>query len=166
MKWILLLFCFLFLGGCQGKASYKEVFADASAVWNPGKTYTITIGVPQDAAEVKRENGSKTYCHEGGEYEIQTRVFYAKNADSAVNQLTGKRTDKLSIMQATRFSMPEYRFAWYDAAKRRLLQADLVMDETTCYAVVFAVDEKMGNKYNPLITEVFSTFGLHYDEGI
>ena len=128
--------------------------------------YTITIGVPKDATEVFNDHGSKLYRHEGGEYEIRTMVFSAENADSAVRKIVGEKQKNMSIMETTRFSMPEYRFAWYDTGEKALLRADLVMDGTICYAVIFSVDEQMGGKYDPLITEVFSTFGLYFDEGV
>ena len=166
MKWIFLLFCLLFLCGCGEKPAQEAMAQDAVAVINLDRAYTITIGVPRDATEVLNLNGSKLYRHEGGEYEILTKVFFAEDADRAIEQLMGTKKNDLCVMETTRFSMPEYRFTWYDASEQALLRADLVMDKNTCYAVVFSVDEQLGRKYDALVTETFSTFGLHFDEGV
>ena len=145
----------------------SDTVVEAGSVWDG--TYTITVGVPADAVEQDADSEvQKVYRHASGEYELYTRVFLASGVESAIRQLTGCEMEQLCVMETTRFDMPEYRFTWYqpEGETGKLCRADMVMDGEVCYAVVFAVEESVGGKYNQLITEVFSTFGLYYDEGI
>ena len=128
--------------------------------------YTITLGVPKDAVEDEVTRNRRVYRHVDGDYKIYTQVYLAASPESAVRQLTGFEMEQLCVIETTRFGLPEYRFTWYDAEETALCRADLLIDETVCYAVVFAVQESAGGAYNQLVTEVFSTFGLYFDEGV
>lgn len=164
MKWVLVIFAAIFLTGCGAHETSKNVMCETAAC--DVFPYTITIGVPNDASEVTSKGGAKVYRHEGGEYEIRTMVYSAPNAEKAIRHLTEENAKNLCVTQHTRFSMPEYRLKWYDAKEAEACYADIVIDAQTCYAVFFSADEKVAEKYIPLITEVFSTFGLFYDEGV
>lgn len=151
------LVCVLFLTGCSTVP--QEI-----AVSGVGAEYTITVGVPGDAVEVPTEAG-KLYRHEGGEYEISTTAFASDHVFAAVEYLTGSQ-NPTELTEHTRFGLPEYRVQWLNEKENTRCHADFVLDNGICYAVVFQVQTDRADAYVPLVTEVFSTFGLHVDEGV
>lgn len=162
-RWLLpMLTGLMLLAGCREIA--QQTMA-ASAPASLKTAYTITVGVPKDAVEVPGETG-KCYRHEGGEYEISTGVFAAADVQTAVAQVAGTQKQNMRIEQLQRFGLPEYRVSWQDRAQGMEHQADLVLDQGFCYAVVFSVQEQSAKRYGMLATELFSTFGLHFDEGV
>ena len=162
MKKMLVLFLLvLFLTGC-GK-NEVPVWAETQT---PRRTYSIMIGVPDDAGEVLHTEAKRLYRHEGGEYEISTTVFTAEDVEQAVRSLTGKRAGRISLSKHQRFDLPEFRFSWVCEENNEICKADMVIDGENCYAVTVSLDAEVEEKYDTLVTEVFSTFGLFYDEGV
>ena len=84
-----------------------------------------------------------------------------------MHQVSGCDAKTLSIVQTRRFSMPEYRFAWYapDGEDGWVCRADLFCDGERYYCVVCRVRESARENCGQLATEVFSTVGLFTDEG-
>lgn len=167
-----LLLLAVLLCGCSGAEPAWETVDDVLpsepvSSWQE-EAYTITVGVPAEAALLASSNGWNLYATETGDCEIQTGAFLASSLDSAVRQLSGYDADRLLIIETTRFDLPEYQFAWYTDREEGgyLCQADLVMDGMRCYAVVCSRAEAAGSAYDGAIRQVFSSFGLHYDEGV
>ena len=100
--------------------------------------------------------------------EVETRVFPASDMASAVKVLSGYEEDRLNILQTERFDMPEYQFAWVTQTEcgQRLSRADIVIDETACYAIVCSTLEQSGNAHAEDVRQVMATFGLYTDEGV
>ncbi len=167
----LLLLSMLLCGCAAAEPTWETVDdvlpSDPVSAWQE-EAYTITIGVPAQTELLATSNGWKLYAAESGDYEIQTGTFLASSLDSAVRQLSGYDAGRLLIVETTRFDLPEYQFAWYSDGEEggRLSQADLVMDGYRCYAVVCSRAEAAGSAYDSSIRQVFSSFGLHYDEGV
>ena len=157
------------LCGCAKPDNNTQVTVDdgtLEAMSAVNRSYTITIGVPTSAVEVDTEQYDKLYRHEGGEYELYTRVFATQDAETAIYELSGMEMSQLSVKNASRFGMPEFRFSWYDGQTLRHCSGDMVIDNGICYAVVIAVEKDVSDAYVQMVTEVFSTFGLHLDEGV
>lgn len=173
MKKLSLLLCLvLLLSGCGAAAPVWETVEDAVPAepvssWLED-AYTILVDIPEEADLLAAKDGCELYGTASGDYEVETTVFLASSLDSAVRQLSGFDSDRLLVIQTTRFGLPEYQFAWYTETEAggRLYQADLVMDETRCYAVVCSSLEAVGNAYDASSRQVFSSFGLYYDEGV
>lgn len=173
MKKISLLMCLvLLLSGCTAAAPVWETVddvlpAEPVASWLD-EAYTIAIAVPDGAELLASTDGCRLYGTASGDYEVETSVFLASSLNSAVRRLSGYDADHLLIVETTRFSKPEYHFAWYAETEEggRLSQADLVMDGSNCYAVVCSSLETAGNAYDDDSRQVFSSFGLYFDEGV
>lgn len=166
----------LLLGGCEMAATQTwgawETVTDEveeTAAYDDGK-YEISLGIPEDAelCTSSSDGRRKRYSHTDGDYEITTEVLLASSMESMVRQLTGLEASDLDIIKTTRFDLPEYRFVWYRTGENggALCRADVVADACDYYAVVFAVPEDAGKLYYEVANEVFSTFGLFWDEGV
>lgn len=159
--------CILLLLAACGREppALPETVSDVPEPPAETRLYTITVSLPpelQTEPPTPAESGT-VYRHPEDRYAVETRTFLADSAESAVHQLTGYRAEELEILETTRFGLPEYRFAWYDGAQGCLCRADMVLDGQRCYGVIFSAPETAGDSLM-LATEVFSTFGLHYDE--
>ncbi len=168
MKWLLAFVLALTLTGCSAAPVFETVedFMPVSPVstWQE-EAWEISVDLPQEA-QLTGTDGD-TCLYEIGELEVLTSRFLAANLDDAVKQLSGFAPDRLNILQTTRFSMPEYQFAWYSqtAEGGRLCRADLVMDGVTCYAVVCTAPEDMA-AFHDSTRQVFSTFGLNPSQAV
>lgn len=156
------------LGGCSGAAwetVSDDIPSEAVAVWQED-AFSIWTALPQGAVLEEETDGCKRYRVEETGLELQTRIFLASSLASAVRQLSGLSEDRVTVVETTRFSLPEYQFAWYDPGAARLCRADLVMDGMTCYAVVCATPEDAGDSLLGEVRAVLATFGLSRDEGV
>ena len=86
--------------------------------------------------------------------------------DDAIRQVSGFGETDLSVLETTRFGLPEYRFAWASSSDEGeyVSQASLVKDGDYYYALVFSVRQGLGGKYDDCAEAVFSSFGLYGDE--
>lgn len=167
MKLACLLCVLLVLTGCSAIPTWETVedmvpSVPASA-WQE-EAYVIQAGLPAGAALTAESVGCKIY--EAGDMEIETTTFLSSDLNSAVKRLSGYEADRVSILQTSRFGMPEYRFAWYSqtAEGGRLYQTDLVMDDAVCYAVVCSMPEDAGGSFTEEVRPVFAAFGLSEGE--
>ena len=130
-------------------------------VWQD-EAYEIQLGIPEEASLLAEHDNGAIYATAHGELEIETSTFLAPDLAYAVRQLSGFTQDQLTILQTQRFGLPEYQFAWVSQSEQgmRLYRADLVMDETCCYAVVCSSLEEAGDYAAFQARQVFSTFGL------
>lgn len=168
---------FLVLGaallcGCQpAETPVAELVTDSiPASVTVDTPYAITVSVPQDAQNADEApffGAERIYRPEDGRYEIETKSILAESPDSAVHQISGYAAEELAVVETRRFSMPEYRFAWYapDGADGWVCRADLFRDGERYYCVICRVRESAGENCGQLATEVFSTVGLFTDEG-
>ena len=169
----ILLCCFLclftLLCGCRAEPDWETVDDDAvlqvSAEVEP--PYIITYGIPDDASmEPLSARNRSLYVGENGDYEILTDALSAASLDDAIHQISGFGEKDLSILETTRFGLPEYRFAWASSSDEGefVSQASLVQDGDYYYALVFSVRQGLGGKYDDCAGAVFSSFGLDGDE--
>ena len=138
---------------------------EAIAVWQE-EAYTITLGLPQEAILQEADAGRSRYRVAETGLEIMTEVFLSSDLHSALRHVSGQDADSLTVLETTRFSLPEYQFAWYEAETGQLCRADLVMDGMTCYAVVCATPEDAGDSLLGEVRAVLAPFGLSGDEGV
>lgn len=149
------------LSGCSRAVVWEQVTdtepAEQVAFWQE-EAYALTVAVPPELRMVE----SNFYETENGAWQVEIQTFLASDLGSAVRRLSGFETDRLTILQTSRFGLPEYRFAWYSqtAEGGRNYRADLVMDKTVCYAVVSSCSETVGNEYEQQIRQVFASVGL------
>lgn len=166
MKVLVLLLSLALLAGCSAggwETVSDDIPDEAAAVWQE-EAFSIVTSLPQGAALVAEEDGLKRYRVEETGLELEERVFLSHSLDSAVRQLTGLSEDEVTVVETTRFNLPEYQFAWYDADTGRLARADLVMDGMTCYALVCSTPEAEGAALGQEARAAFAGFGLYYDE--
>ena len=163
-----LLLCGL-LCGCRAEPDWETVDDDAvlqvSAMVEP--PYVITYGVPDDASmEPLSVKNRSLYVGENGDYEIFSDALSAASLDDAIRQVSGFGETDLSVLETTRFGLPEYRFAWASSSDEGeyVSQASLVKDGDYYYALVFSVRQGLGGKYDDCAEAVFSSFGLYGDE--
>lgn len=125
-------------------------------------SYVIQVGLPDGLALMEETEDAAVYATENGELEVETQKFLTSGLDSAVRTLSGFPSEELTILQTTRFDLPEYQFAWVSQTEQgaRLYRADLVLDGTCCYAVVCSSLESAGDYYAFQARQVFSSFGL------
>ncbi len=170
MKQYILMLCMLcavVLGGC-GEAAVTELVTDsipASAA--AGKAYEIAVSVPAEAQNTVLRRGTEcVYRPEDGRFEIVTKQLLAESVESAVHQLSGYAAEELSVSGTTRFSMPEYRFAWFvpDGEDGWVCRAAMLQDGKRFYCVLCRVRESAEENCGQLAMEVFSTVGLFTDE--
>ena len=129
---------------------------------------TIVFAVPEGAAvQTFSASGAAQSCSaQDGSYEITATVLTEDDPESAIRALTGFDADRLQIVRTTRFSLPEYQFAWSAATGEgeRLYRAAMLCDERYCYALCFSVPAGSGTSYDSIQESVFASFGLYYDE--
>ena len=172
MKVIALAILLLLLGsGCTAETVWETVEDTLPPQQVSGwqrQAYSIEAAMPQDAEFLGSNAEGSLYTVHDGAMEIQTARFLASDLDSAVKHLSGLRAEKLTVIQTTRFGLPEYQFGWYTVTEQggRLCQADLVMDGTCCYAVVTSVAEAENKAYQEACRQVFASFGLYFDEEV
>ena len=164
---VMLIFCMLFTG-CGTAAVWErveDVSAETAGVWQQ-EAYVLQIGLPPTLSLTESKLGSSLYETADGSWQVQTQTFLAADLDTAVRYLSGYEADRLTILQISRFELPEYRFAWYSQTEEggRLCRGDLVMDGTVCYAVISSTLETAGDTYTEQIQQVFSSFGLSHGE--
>lgn len=165
MKWMSLLCLCLLLTGCSVQTAQWETVADLTSVENDPPAYSITVGLPEEAVTDKTEGRCR---YETQNYWVETGAFYATDAESAIETLSGFSAEKLTVLKTSRFDLPEYQFAWFCQTEEggRLCRADLVMDGMTCYAVVCSVPESAGEEPWAEARQVFSSFGLSPAEAV
>mgnify|MGYP004687672403 CR=1 FL=1 len=129
---------------------------------------TIVFSVPEGAVlETFAQSGMSRLCASPDDaYEITATVFPTAEPEYAIRTLTGFDEAQLQIVRTTRFSLPEYQFAWSAATDEgeRLYRAAMLCDERCCYALCFSVPAGSGTKYDSIQESVFASFGLYYDE--
>ena len=78
----------------------------------------------------------------------------------------GLDADRFDLIRTTRFSLPEYQFAWSAETDGgdRLYRAAMLCDEHYCYALCFSAPADSGTSYDSIQESVFASFGLYYDE--
>lgn len=170
MKITVVLVLMMLLSGCAGAAweTVEDInTAIPAASWQEA-AYSIEIGIPSDLALQEQTADWSLYATENGELEVETRRFLASDMKQAVKTLSGFSADRMTILQTTRFDLPEYQFAWLAQTEQgsRLYRADFVIDGMECYAVVCSRPEEAGMAFDEPIRHVFSTFGLYMDEGV
>ena len=108
----------------------------------------------------------QVYAAPDGSYEITACVLPTADADAAIEQLTGFDAERVEKVATTRFSLPAYAFAWSAAGDEgtRVYRAELLCDESFCYALCFSVPAGSGTKYDSIQDTVFASFGLNHDE--
>jgi len=170
MKQVCLVLLFLVLSGCTApvwETVEDEMPAVAVSSWLED-AYTVQFGIPETVNLQEEREGWQVYGTEDGSLEIETRIFLTSGLESAVRTVSGFEAEELTILQTSRFGLPEYQFAWVAQTEQgsRLYRADLVLDETDCYAVICSRPESAGNDHDTEIRQVFSSFGLFTDEGV
>ena len=160
MKIVVLLLMLVFLAGCGAQAETWETVEDTIIQTEVSLSeYDITVGLPESALTDWTDNCCR---YETEHLQVETSAFQAVDLNAAVRYLSGFEADKLTILQTTRFDLPEYQFAWYcqTAEGGRLCRADLVMDGMNCYVVVCSFSEEAGEPAWAEARQVFSAFGL------
>ncbi len=167
MKLLCMFLCVFCLSGCSAVPAWETVedFAPDIPVssWQ-SDTYAITVALPEDAQLIGETDTAQLY--QAGDCEIETTTFLAADLNTAVKYLSGYESDRVTIIQTTRFDLPEYQFAWYTqtAEGGKLCRADVVMDDTVCYAVVCTAPEDV--PFPEETRQVFATFGLSAPEPV
>ncbi len=159
-----LLLCGL-LCGCRAEPDWETV--DDDAVLQVSAMVEPPYGVPDDASmEPLSAKNRSLYVGENGDYEIFSDALSAASLDDAIRQVSGFGETDLSVLETTRFGLPEYRFAWASSSDEGeyVSQASLVKDGDYYYALVFSVRQGLGGKYDDCAEAVFSSFGLYGDE--
>ena len=169
-KMVFLMVLLLSLCGCSKPAweTVEDVLPPVPVGLWTEEAYVIQIDMPEETQLTEEEQTWKIYSTDQGDFEIETRTFLAASASEAVKTISGYSEEELTILQTSRFDLPEYRFAWVTQTEQgsKLCRADLVMNGTECYAVICSVNETAGNAYEDQIRYVFSTFGLSVDEEV
>lgn len=168
MRFIVLVCLVLMLTGCSvHTAGWETVedFVPTATETNDSPLYAISVGLP-DAALTDEAEGCRRY--ETGTLQVETSTFLASDVNSAVRHLSGYEAERLTILQTSRFDLPEYQFAWYSQTEEggRLCRADLVMDGMNCYAVVCSAPEEAGEGSWTEARKVFAAFGLSPAESV
>ena len=129
---------------------------------------SILYAVPDGAiVQTFSASGAPQLCTApDGSYEITTAVYPSADPKAAIRAFTGFSDEKLSVVKTTRFSLPEYQFAWSAATDEgeRLYRAAMLCDERYCYVLCFSVPAGSGTDYDSTEQAVFASFGLYYDE--
>ena len=121
--------------------------------------YSVIVGIPTQAVLTYRTENTAQYAHEHGDYSITVGRFAAENAEQG--EIILSEGAVCFGRTGRRFGMEERILHWYSNGNN--IRADLLADGTWCYYVVFSAKSKA---YDRLAAEIFSTFGLFYDEGV
>lgn len=164
---VALLLCILF--GCKAEPQWETVDDDMTvAVSAADIPFVITFGIPSDAVEQAflDDADRSLYVQETGDYEIISDVITAVSLDDAMRAVSGFDQGEVSVLETSRFGLPEYQFAWYSTSEEGsyVSRASLVRDGGYYYALVFSIKEGLGTAYNDCADAVFASFGLHGDE--
>lgn len=158
MRFFVLISLVLVLSGCSLQTAAWETVTDRISEQKQA-VYDITVGISESALTDQTD-----HCrhYETQSLQVEAHTFQASDLNGAVRYLSGFEAEKLTILQTSRFALPEYQFAWYSQTEEggRLYRADLVMDGMTCYAVVCSFPEEAGETAWSEARQVFSSFGL------
>ena len=162
MKIIALLGILFLLTGCSVSTATWETVEDQLPELSTAAEqtrYDIAVGLPETALTDEVEDCRR---YETQALQVEVSTFFASDFQDAVHRLSGFSADKLTVLQTSRFGLPEYQFAWYCQTEEggRLCRADMVMDGVTCYAVVCSAPESGGEAAREAARQVFSSFGL------
>ena len=156
------------LCACVSRVPVWETVDDEFVCQMPRRPSTIVFAVPDGwASDVFSPDGlSRQYTAPDGSYEISATVFETSDPESAIRQLTGLDASRFDLIRTTRFSLPEYQFAWSAETDDgdRLYRAAMLCDEQYCYALCFSAPAGSGTSYDSIQESVFASFGLYYDE--
>ena len=156
------------LCACVSRVPVWETVDDEFVCQMPRRPSTIVFAVPDGwASDVFSPDGlSRQYTAPDGSYEISATVFETSDPESAIRQLTGLDASRFDLIRTTRFSLPEYQFAWSAETDGgdRLYRAAMLCDEHYCYALCFSAPADSGTSYDSIQESVFASFGLYYDE--
>lgn len=161
MRWLILVWCLLLLTGCGAQPVWETVEDIIPTDGQILHTYDISLDLP-----LTYLGGNDRNClYASGSVEVETTSFYAVGLDEAVRQLSGFLPGQLNMIKTVRNDLPEYQFAWYSETEEggRLFRADLVMDDTACYAVVCSAPET-AEGFHEQARAVFSAFVLSEPE--
>jgi len=159
-KWLCFTIFLLFVGCSSPKPTFETVTDEAVLSVTGQEEYEILVYIPQDvvlSSDAVADNGM-VYRQEDGSYYYETKILLADTADSAVRQISGRERDEMTVIQTSRFGLPEYRFAWYDNGFNH--RADLVQDGLQFYCVIFSAAETAGNSCQDVMAQVFASFGI------
>ncbi len=157
------------LTGCGATPTWEyvqdRVMPEEVVCWQE-EAYTISLGLPQDCALLKEELGRSVYGKD--DLEVEKRMFLTSGKENAIKTVSGLDASQLTVMETTRFGMPEYQFAWYQEQEQggRLCRADLIIHDQECYAVICSSAVEAGDSHADEIRQVFSSFGLYTAEGV
>lgn len=162
MKSVCLVLMVLLLSGCSAVPVWETVddsMLEQPAMWRD-QSYVIQIDLPDSAVPMGEMEGIRRY--EAGNMEVETCTFLASDINIAVRYLTGFEKDQLTVLELTRFGLPEYRFAWCCQTDEgvRIYKADLIQDQMVYYAVVCSTPEEACLQYEQDVRQVFASFGL------
>jgi len=154
----------MLLSGCSVPVweTVEDVMPPETVMTWQESSYVIQVGLPEGVELVEQSEHAAVYATANGELEVETQKFLTSGLDGAVCTLSGFEAEELTILQTSRFDLPEYQFAWVSQTEQgtRLYRADLVLDGTCCYAVVCSSLESAGDYYAFQARQVFSSFGL------
>lgn len=169
MKLLILILLTVMLTGCSTSAPIETVLDD----YHPHNSHwkedalSITYGIPEEIQANSHGKDGVSCVINDGEMIVTSDTLLASDLNTAVRLLSGKEVEELTIVKTQRFGLPEYRFAWCDSSTQdevRLYTADLILDDIYGYAILCSTNEAAGNQYDLQIQNVFSTFGLYFDE--
>ena len=154
------------LCGCQRETkAVLETVEDEIVANGDELLLEVSVFIPQEEEQGALSSTPAEYIGDGGNYRIQTCRILASSAESALRQLT--HGAPVTVLQTSRFQMPEYRFSWTKQGEELLCcRGRMVQDGDVFYAVLFSAKESVGNQYDSLMTQVFSSFGLYFDEDV
>ena len=167
--WIFAALSAVVLSGCSAAQPTWETVDDSIAL-DAGSylddAYIMEFDVPMQAQ--RNTSGSRTvWADENGDYEIVCETVLSSDVNAVIERVSGFSPDKLQIVQTTRYSMPEYQFAWYASGEEggRLCRADVLTDGTYCYTLCVSCAEDVAAEYDSTVQAVFATLRLQENEG-
>lgn len=167
-KWIWLALPLL-LTGCRAEPQWEYVTDEPIEVVQVlQEPYKLTYAVPEDAVlgVFSSDETGKVYFQRDGDYEITSRTLQADSAESVIRQVSGFDAGELVVLELSRGTVPEYRFAWSSQTEYGSVvsQASVLEDGGYYYALVFSVKEDCKLDYEDCAKAVFASLGLHADE--
>lgn len=173
MKILKLLLCSaLLLGLCACSSPSEPVWEyvedDLVASAAEDAPYALCVFIPQGLTMEENTPAStgERYLHEDGDYSISTRTLLGTSAEEVITWLTDCAYDQLTVLQTSRFGLPEYRFSWYEEQDGTgyACRGDVIQDGDYFYVVKVAVKEDLGGEYRDLAAQVFASIGLNSRE--